>query len=154
MSRAFIKEDLGEGLEDLPDRAISPYPNFVTQKGLAAIEEKLTKLNSAYGVAQSTGDRILLQRLSRELRYWTHRRQTAMVQSDPTDKSSIQFGSLFRLLRDDGQEIQYRIVGEDEANPKDGTLSFVAPLARALMGKCPGESVFIGEKEFRILALL
>lgn len=154
MSRAFVKEDSGEVIEDLPDRPISPHPNFVTIEGLAAIENEVARLNEAYVSAQAEGNRLLLQRLARDLRYWSQRRQTAQVIPDPTDKHSIQFGSRVHIERVDGHSIQYRIVGEDEANPAMGTLSYVSPLAKALMGKGCGESVTVRGNTFEILEIL
>jgi len=46
-----------------------------------------------------------------------------------------------RIRREDGSEDVYRIVGVDEADPKQGRIAFVAPLARALIGKLPGDAV-------------
>ncbi len=55
-------------------------------------------------------------------------------------------GSVSRvtIARDDGRRQTYRIVGEDEADPAAGTLSYVSPLARALMGKSPGDVFAMG----------
>ncbi|MFM7084836.1 MAG: transcription elongation factor GreA [Hyphomicrobium sp.] len=154
MSRAFVKEDSGEGIEDLPDRPISPHPNLVTIEGLEGIEKEVLRLNEAYASAQSEGNRILLQRLARDLRYWSHRRQTAQIVEDPRDKNHIQFGSRIRILRQDGHSVLYRIVGEDEANPSTGTLSYVSPLAKALMGKECGETINVHGNTFEILEIL
>jgi transcription elongation GreA/GreB family factor len=55
--------------------------------------------------------------------------------------------------RDDGRVQKYRIVGEDEADPKAGTISFVSPVARALMGKAVGDVVESSGQEFEILAI-
>lgn len=154
MSRAFVKEDSGESLEVLPDRPISPHPNFVTLEGLAEIEKEVSRLNEAYGTAQAQGDRVLLLRLSRDLRYWSQRRQTAQVIPEPSEKKQIQFGSRFRLVREDGKSLIFRIVGEDEANPAKGTLSYVSPLALALRGKECGVIVKVRENEFEIVEIL
>jgi transcription elongation GreA/GreB family factor len=47
----------------------------------------------------------------------------------------------------------YRIVGEDEADPKAGSISFVAPVARSLMGKAVGDVVGAGAQEIEILSI-
>lgn len=154
MSRAFIKEDSGEGLEDLPDRPISPHSNFVTKRGFDQIEQELLRLNQAYAAAQAQGDRILLQRTARDLRYWSQRRLSAQILSEPIDKNHIQFGSSVRLEGQNGKSVVYRIVGEDEADPAKGTLSYVSPLANALMGKQKGDSVRIGSNIFEIEDIL
>ena len=142
MSRAFVKDDDGgEGNEDLPDRLISEHPNLVTPEGLALIEAEVARLSATYAAAQTAADRIGLQRIARDLRYWTARRSTVEVVEPPVDASQVQFGSTVSIARDDGRRQTFRIVGEDEANPAKGTLSYVSPLAQALMGKSVGEVV-------------
>ena len=55
------------------------------------------------------------------------------------------------LRRDDGREQSFKIVGEDEADPSRGTVSYVSPLARAALAHGPGETVQIGKTEAVIL---
>lgn len=55
------------------------------------------------------------------------------------------------LRRDDGREQTFRIVGEDEANPSHGTVSYVSPLARAVLTCRPGDAVNIAGGEAVIL---
>jgi transcription elongation GreA/GreB family factor len=55
------------------------------------------------------------------------------------------------LRRDDGREQSFKIVGEDEADPSRGTVSYVSPLARAVLTHGPGETVLIGASEAVIL---
>ena len=153
MSRAFVKEDTGEGLEDLPDRPVSEYRNLVTASGLAAIEAEVERLNVAYAEAQASADRAALQKVARELRYWSQRQQSAEVMPDPTSTASVQFGSSVTLLRSDGRRVTYRIVGEDEADPARGTVSYVSPLARALIGKVQGDGVSMGATDAEIIGI-
>lgn len=144
MSRAFVKEDTGEGLEELPDRPISEHRNLVTSEGLAAIEAEVRRLTAAYAAAQTSADRAALQRVARDLRYWSQRQQSAEPMPEPVDTGVVQFGSRVTLLRADGRRVTYRLVGEDEADPSRGTISYVSPLARALVGKAEGDSVPMG----------
>lgn len=154
MSRAFVKDDDGgEGNEDLPDRLISEYPNHVTPEGLALIEAEVARLGQDYAVAQVAGDRVALQRIARDLRYWSARRATADVVPAPKDAREVQFGSKVTIARGDGRRQTYRIVGEDEADPAKGTLSYASPLAQALMGKSVGASVRSGGGEVEIIAI-
>lgn len=153
MSRAFVKEDNEEALEDLPERPVSEHPNYVTAKGLAQIEAALARLGHDHAAAMVAKDRTLLARTARDLRYWNARRATAQVISAPTDHNEVRFGSTVTLGRADGRKKTYRIVGEDEAEPAEGTLSHVSPLARALMGKQLGEVVPAGQDEVEILAI-
>lgn len=144
MSRAFVKEDTGEGLEDLPDRPVSEHRNLVTTTGLAAIEAEVQRLNTAYAEAQTSADRAALQKVARDLRYWSQRQQSAEVMPEPASHETVQFGSSVTLLRSDGRRVTYRIVGEDEADPAKGSVSYVSPLARALIGKSHGDTVRMG----------
>lgn len=81
MSRAFVKE--GEETETLPDRPVSEHPNDVTREGLERIEAALQSAQKAYAAAQEAGDRAALASASRDLRYWTARRSSAIVIPDP-----------------------------------------------------------------------
>lgn len=152
MSRAFVKEtDGSEG--ELPERLVSPHRNLVTAEGLAQIEAEVARLQRAYAEAQAAGDRAALNALARDLRYWSARKATAELVSEPGDGREVRFGSRVTLRRADGRRQTYRIVGEDEADPAKGTLSYVSPLARALIGKAPGETVRAGAGEIEILSV-
>ena len=142
MSRAFVKED-AETAEGLPDRPVSSHRNFVTPSGLARIDAALADLRERLPAA--AGDRPATDSLARDLRYWTARRASAELVV-PTLGNEVRFGSSVELERADGRRQTFRIVGEDEADPARGTLSYVAPLARASIGKAAGDEVeFRGE---------
>ena len=55
--------------------------------------------------------------------------------------------------RADGREQTYQIVGEDEADPKAGSISFVSPVARAVIGNCVGDVVTAGGQDIEIIAI-
>ena len=57
------------------------------------------------------------------------------------------------IVRDDGRRQHWRIVGEDEADPARGTLSYVSPVAQALMGKKVGDTVRAGPSDAEIVAI-
>jgi transcription elongation GreA/GreB family factor len=140
MSRAFIKEVEPEAIE-LPDRAVSSHPNLVTAEGLAAIERTLSRFEEANKAAIAKNDRAAIAATQRELRYWKARRSTATVIEPSADKTKVHFGATVTVRRDGGRTQTFRIVGEDEAEPARGTLSYVSPLARALLGGMVGETV-------------
>lgn len=152
MSRAFVKET-DDAFDELPDRPVSPHPNLVTPAGLAAIDATLARLEAEHAAARATGDRAVLAALSRDLRYWTARRASAQVIAAPTDEAKVQFGSKVTMLRDDGRRQTYRIVGEDEADPAHGTISYVSPVARALLGKTIGDVVGAGKSDAEIVEI-
>jgi len=153
MSKAFTKEpETGDVYDDLPDRPVSPH-NLVTPKGLEMIEAELARLHLEHAAAQEANDRALLAKTNRDLRYWTSRRATAQVMEPPTDAKEVHFGSTVTILRGDGRRQTYRIVGEDEADPSAGTLSYVSPVAQALMAKQVGDVVEAGAAEAEIVEI-
>ena len=153
MSKAFTKEpETGDVYDDLPDRPVSPH-NLVTPKGLEMIEAELARLHLEHAAAQEANDRALLAKTNRDLRYWTSRRATAQVMEPPKDAKEVHFGSTVTILREDGRRQTYRIVGEDEADPSAGTLSYVSPVAQALIGKQVGDVVEAGAAEAEIVEI-
>ena len=154
MSRAFIKEPDGDAaVEELPDRPVSPHPNYVTPEGLAAIDAELDLLRAAWSAAQAADDRAGLARIARDLRYWNARRSSAQPVPLPIDADQVRFGSRVTLARDDGRRQVFRIVGEDEADPAKGTVSYVAPLARALLRRSVGDMAAVAGREWEIVAI-
>jgi len=153
MSKAFTKEvEGGDVYDDLPDRPVSPH-NLVTPKGLELIEAELARLHEEHAAAIDADDKALLAKINRDLRYWTSRRATAQVVQPPRKANEVQFGSTVTILREDGRRHTYRIVGEDEADPALGTLSYVSPVAQELLGKEVGDVVQAGAAEAEIVAI-
>jgi len=153
MSRAFVKEPDGAEATELPDRPISEHPNLVTPQGLAQIEDTLTRLHEQHTQAQAAGDRAALASVGRDLRYWTARRSTAQVMPAPEDTEKVQFGSTVTIVRDDGRRQTFRIVGEDEAEPAQGTLSYASPVARGLLNKAVGDVITAGSGEAEVVEI-
>jgi transcription elongation GreA/GreB family factor len=151
VSRAFVKE--GEATERLPDRPVSDHPNDVTRQGMEQIEAALQSAQKAYAAAQEAGDWAAIASASRDVRYWMARRSSAIIIPEPSDNSLIRFGHTVTIVRGDDRRQTFRIVGEDEADPRRGTISHVAPLARALFGKGVGEVIRIGNGEATILSI-
>jgi transcription elongation GreA/GreB family factor len=156
MSVAFTKENDHEAsAADLPDRPVSTQPNLVTAQGLAAIEQALAQARAAYGSARADGeiqaDRTAMARATRDLRYWSARRSTAQLTERDPDKSGAQFGDRVTIERDDGRRQSFRIVGEDEADPKQGSVSWVSPLAQALLGRAVGDVAMVAGAEVELV---
>ena len=159
MSVAFTKEESAETASEtlLPDRPISPHPNLVTERGLKALEQQLQEARTAYEAAQATEDANERRRVSaiptRDVRYFSERLRTAQVQPDPASADVVAFGSTVTFRREDGRVQAFRIVGEDEADPKAGSISFASPVAKSLMGKAVGDSPGLGSDELEIIAI-
>ena len=151
MSRAFTNEDTH--VEVLPDRPVSEHPNFVTAQGLALIEQALEAARRDYADAQASGDRGRLASAGRDLRYWDARRASAQIREAESRADVVQFGHSVTILRDDGRRQTFRIVGEDEADPAKGSISYVSPLARALLGKQVGDTVRAGRDNAEIVEI-
>ncbi|MGV2101283.1 transcription elongation factor GreA [Rhizobium sp. 21-4511-3d] len=159
MSTAFVKEESAETAAEthLPDRPISPHPNLVTEAGLKALEAQLQQaregVEAAAGIEDVNEKRRQTAIPLRDFRYFAERVRTAQVMPAPASNDVVAFGSKVTFSRDDGRVQTYRIVGEDEADPKAGSISFVSPVARGLMGKVVGDLAMVGDQELEITAI-
>jgi len=154
VSRAFVKESDDAG-EPLPELAISPHPNLVTPAGLRQIETRVAGLEADLRAARKAEDKPLLARIQRDLRYWTERRATArVVPGAVVPPDVVRFGVNVRVrFADDGTQRSFRLVGEDEADPINGLVSWVAPLGKALTGRAVGDEVQVIGCAAEIIAL-
>jgi transcription elongation GreA/GreB family factor len=139
VSRAFTRES--DEPAPLPERAISSQPNLVTPRGLAAIEEQIRALEGERQAARAAADTALRARVERDLRYWTARRASARVVPQLAVADRVRFGVQVTLRSAGGAEQTFRLVGEDEADAARGLISWVAPLAQALLGRAVGDDV-------------
>ncbi|MDB5626663.1 MAG: transcription elongation factor GreA [Tardiphaga sp.] len=159
MSVAFTKEDSAETAAEtlLPDRVISPHANLVTAAGLAALQLQLQQARQAYEMATLIEDvnerRRQAEIPGRDARYFAARVRTAQLVPVATSNEVVGFGRSVTFRRADGRVQTYRIVGEDEADPKSGSISHVAPVAKALMGKTVGDVVGAGDQELEVIAV-
>jgi len=159
MSRAFVKE--GDGEVVLPERAISPHPNFVTANGQRRIEARVRELEAARRSALETAraaasgahDAAALAGLERDLRYWRERKASARLVTPAARPEVVRFGVTATLRAADGATRDLTVVGEDEADPARGLVSWVSPAAEALIGAGVGDEVVIGEERYEIIAL-
>jgi transcription elongation GreA/GreB family factor len=120
-------------------------------EGLAAIEAALARFEKAQREAISNNDAHSAAAAMREVRYCRARRASAEVVRPPAEFDTASFGTTVTLRRDDGREQTFRIVGEDEADPAQGTVSYVSPLARAVMRCGRGDTVEIAAGKAEIL---
>jgi transcription elongation GreA/GreB family factor len=153
MSRAFVREPDADVLDPLPDRPISPHPNFVTRAGLAKIDERVHQLNAARESALATDDATVLPGIERDLRYWKQRRSSARIIAPPATPEIVRFGVSVELQFDDGSERHFRLVGEDEADPAAGLLSWTSPVGAALIGRRLGDSVTVFGRQAEIAGM-
>lgn len=150
--------------------------NYITPTGYARLKEEFEQLYridrpkvvSDVSWAASNGDRSenadyiygkrRLRQIDSRLRFLMKRMDAAVV-VDPKEQQGLEkvfFGAwvtLYSITKD--EEHTYRIVGQDELDPPKGYISWISPLARALMGKQPGSTLWVetpgGEEEFEVL---
>ena len=156
---AFTREESAEAAAEveLPDRPLSPHPNLVTASGLEALTHAMEESRAAYDAAQRVEDagerRRAVAAASRDMRYFGDRLRTAQLVPPPAAFSAVAFGHRVTFRRDDGRRQAFKIVGEDEADPRNGSISYVSPVAQALTGRAAGEIVLAGDHEIEILSI-
>jgi transcription elongation GreA/GreB family factor len=159
MSVAFVREESAETAAEvtLPDRPISPHPNLVTLSGLESLRRALDDARTAYEAAQTIEDLKQRRRAAapalRDMRYFSERVQSAQLVAASESNDAVAFGHRVTFVRDDDRRQAFRIVGEDEADPRSGSISYVSLVARALMGKAVGDPVAFGDEEIEIVAI-
>ncbi len=140
MSRAFVNEDAqSKAQAELPERPQSPHPNYVTPQGLVALERRLASLLAERSALSDDGDALsyeaALRRIDRNTRYVGVRIDRAvLVNPDEQPRDEVAFGATVRVRETDGEERAFTIVGEDESDASVGKVSWVSPLANALLG--------------------
>ena len=145
MSKAFTKEDDG-GVPELPDRPVSDHPNHVTTTGYARLEaqrdELAAELADLRARKDTLDDLLPIAVAERDLRYTEARLRSAIVvdlSQQPKDR--VSFGAEVITIDEDGREATYRIVSEDNADPRTGAIAPFSPLAQALMEQGVGDVV-------------
>lgn len=139
MSVAFRRESDEEHLEPKFELPIPAGPNLVTTRGQALIEERIAGLEA---MLAGQDDAVEVAKIQRDLRYWNTRRITAELAPVP-DGDKVEFGTRVSILLNGGPK-SLLIVGDDEADPASGLLSFNAPLSRAMLGAEVGDLLPFG----------
>jgi transcription elongation factor GreB len=164
VSKAFKGEDASEAPIVVPPRAPLPpgTPNYVTPRGHAALRAEHDQLvrerARAEASVESDERRHALATLAARLAALEERLASAQVVPVPAAApESVRFGATVTVRTEAGAERRYSIVGVDEADAAEGRLAFVAPLARALLGRRAGEVAVVrtphGEEEWEVVAI-
>lgn len=135
MSRGFIKEGDQEEIPMVPPRAYLPkgMPNYVTKEGLNALNKEREDLENERVAA--SGNYIMSNFIDAKMKLLITRINTAVeVDMTKADKETVSFGAYVKY---NGRTV--RIVGVDEADYTKGLLSFISPVAKALVGKKVGD---------------
>lgn len=178
MSKAFVKEDSDFDDDDLDTGGLSiptGFKNYITRFGYNKMREELSDLVnkerpemvSVVSWAASNGDRSengdyiygkkRLRELDRRIRFLTKRLETIEVVDThlQTNRNQVFFGATVDYINQDGEEFKVTIVGIDEAEPLIGKISWISPVARALLKAKEGDVVYVktpnGQQELEIL---
>lgn len=145
MNRAFVKEpDEGAPAEGLPERQISEHPNYVTPAGLKQLEDEVGRLETRRLelLEQDDDPADELTYVDRDLRYFTARLESAIpVDMERQPRRKVAFGAAVTVSQPGGKRQTFTIVGEDEADLREGKISYVSPLAEALIDARIGKTV-------------
>jgi transcription elongation factor GreB len=147
MSRAFVKEnDLEHAGIDIPERPLSDEPNYVTPNGLKLLNEKIDALElERESLKKKNDDPILKQKIAvieRDMRYYAARIESAILAAQKDeDHGTVLFGAKVTVKDEDGMSSTFEIVGEDEADIHQGKVSYLSPLAEALIGSKVSDEV-------------
>jgi transcription elongation GreA/GreB family factor len=135
-----VKEnDLEHAGIDIPERPISDKPNYVTPNGLKLLNTQIDALEiEREALKNKKDDPIAKQKLAiveRDMRYYAARIESAILTAPKKeDHSIVLFGAKVTVEDEEGQLNTYEIVGEDEADIHKGKVSYLSPLAEALIG--------------------
>jgi len=167
MSKAFTRED-----DDLPDRPAPRRPpsalplgvkNYLTANGARRFQEELDRLVQTErpklaAIPEGEEARQQLQAMDQRILHLQQCLQSAVVVSPPVDSANqVRFGATVTVRERNGEESRYRIVGVDEVDFDRGWISFLSPIAKALMNARPGQRVRLklpaGEQELEIVGI-
>ncbi len=147
MSRAFVKEnDLEHAGIDVPERPVSDEPNYVTPRGLSLLNQTIDDLEKEReALITKKDDPMVRQKIAmieRDMRYFAARIESAILtHPKEEDPSHVLFGAKVTAEDEKGELLTFEIVGEDEANIHEGRVSYLSPLAEALLGSAVGDEV-------------
>ena len=147
MSRAFVKEnDLEHAGIDIPERPISDEPNYVTPRGLSLLYQTIDDLEKEREALNAKKDDPMVKQkiavIERDMRYFPARIESAILTNpQEEDPSHVLFGAKVTVEDEEGKFLTFEIVGEDEANIHEGRVSYLSPLASALLGAGVGDEV-------------
>ncbi|MDR1529114.1 MAG: transcription elongation factor GreB [Burkholderiales bacterium] len=178
MSRAFVREDYERDDEedhDAPSALPTNQPNYITPAGFARLKTELDLLNqeerpslvvtvswaAGNGDRSENGDYIYgkkrLREIDRRIRFLVKRLDSAVVvnPSERRDDDRVYFGATVDTVDANDKRRTVTIVGVDELDPARGHISWVSPMAKALLRARVGDTVVlktpVGNEEIEIL---
>jgi len=148
MSKAFTSEEATLDVLVPPRAPLPPgVPNYVTPRGLELLRAERLKLEATRAELEAgpeEGRGAALTAWATRLGELDQRIASAtLVVPSELQRGVVRFGSTVTVAADDGHEKTFEIVGVDEADPAHGKIAFLAPIAKALLGREVGDSVSV-----------
>ena len=154
MARAFTKESDNEDIYDPLPEPVDVLPpgvkNYITPRGAACLKERLNRLVNderpraleAAGPDADVSAKKKLRQIDQQIRILSDRIGNFEI-VDPTKQNSdhVAFGTTVTVADEEGNRHTYTICGVDEAEPDEGRISWISPIARALLSKEAGDEV-------------
>lgn len=162
MSKAFTKEDDNPIEEPVRPRASSSLPfgakNYLTERGAEEMREELNRLVEVerpnLAAKPEAADRLRL--LDQRVALLQEILGSATIVPPPRElDGKVRFGATVTVRRRNGEQEQYRIVGVDETDIDRNRVSWVSPIAKALLNSSVGQRVRFkfptGEEQLEIV---
>ena len=151
MSKAFTRdENEGPDIPDVPPTASVLAPgakNYITPAGAQKLRDELQRLVEITRpeLAEARDDpdaKRQLARLDQRIRQLEESLQSAEIVSTPSGPADVvRFGACVTVRESGGNETSYRIVGVDETDPEENWVSWMSPIAKALLNRKRGEQI-------------
>jgi transcription elongation factor GreB len=161
MSRAFVKEIERDEAIPPPESPLPPgTANVITREGAARLRAEAAALRTERAERKAAGraeDAVRIAAIDRRLA-WFERRSETWVELDPPSRpEEARFGVRVTLADPDGATRTVRIVGVDEADSARGDVSWLSPVATALLGARVGDVVTLrrpaGDEDVEVVGL-
>jgi transcription elongation factor GreB len=165
MSRGFVKEDDQEDIPIVPPRAELPngVTNYVTNTGMEALiaeKNQLTEEKNHLNISSENEKRIALNHINAKLHLLNQRiAEAKIIDLKEQPQNEIRFGASVTFRIEATKAVQtFQIVGVDEADISRGKISFLSPLAKALINKKKGEKAVLktgkDERVFEVMEII
>ena len=158
MSRGFVKDGDQEEVPMVPQRAFLPdgVPNFVTRNGLEQLlseKEALIRERENLGISNENEKRIAVNFINAKLQLLNNRITDArVIDTGDQPHDEVTFGATVTIRLGSAGKVQtFQIVGVDEADISKGKISFISPIARALLNHKTGEKIALKREKEEIV---
>jgi transcription elongation factor GreB len=162
MSKAFTRESDESGDDEVPTFRPQLPPgttNYITREGAERLRQRLNGLLETKEHLTSSSNQTGpdLRKAETNIRALQQTLSSVVIAQPPPNPDKVAFGATVHIRDQHGNEETYRIIGVEEADPESGSISWLSPLARALLSRKVGDKVQFrtpaGMQDFTILAI-